>query len=99
MSWSVFFCEINCQRFPSACINERLYQEQADRMVQDGYLGVGYNTIHIDDCWAEKQRDRNGRMIPDRWRFPNGMIGLSDYLHARNLKFGLYGDYGTKTCA
>jgi hypothetical protein len=27
------------------------------------------------------------------------MVGLADYLHARNLKFGLYGDYGTKTCA
>lgn len=27
------------------------------------------------------------------------MGGLANYLHARNLKFGLYGDYGTKTCA
>lgn len=44
MSWTRFLCEINCQSFPNACINERLYQEQADRLVQDGYLGVGYNT-------------------------------------------------------
>ena len=35
----------------------------------------------------------------DSKKFPSGMKALADYVHSRGLKFGLYSDAGTKTCA
>ncbi|KAI6243498.1 Alpha-galactosidase [Aphelenchoides fujianensis] len=98
MSWTRFLCQIDCARHPHSCINEQLYREHGDRLVADGYKAVGYDTIHVDDCWSERARDSWNRLVADRWRFPSGMWGLSSYLHSRGLKFGLYGDYGTLTC-
>uniref|UniRef100_F1L2I1 Alpha-galactosidase n=1 Tax=Ascaris suum TaxID=6253 RepID=F1L2I1_ASCSU len=99
MSWTKFYCEMDCRRHPFSCINEKLYMDMADRLVEDGYAHAGYNTIHIDDCWMERQRDSTGRLVADRSRFPSGIGALADYMHQRGLKLGIYEDYGTKTCA
>ncbi|RCN25425.1 hypothetical protein ANCCAN_28862, partial [Ancylostoma caninum] len=68
MSWATFFCEIDCDKYPNHCINEKLYQDMADRLVSDGFLEAGYNRVHIDDCWMEKSRE-HGRLVADRKRF------------------------------
>ncbi|VDK28957.1 unnamed protein product [Gongylonema pulchrum] len=105
MSWTKFYCEMDCVRHPFSCIHERLYMDMADRMVEDGYLEAGYQYVHVDDCWMERQRDQYGRLVADRQRFPHGMAALADYasshrsMHRRGLKFGIYEDYGTATCA
>lgn len=49
-------------------------------MVSEGYRDAGYQYITIDDCWLEKTRDSEGRLVADRSRFPNGMKALSDYV-------------------
>ncbi len=41
----------------------------------------------------------NGNIQPDPKLFPSGIKALADYVHARGLKFGIYTDAGTKTCA
>ncbi|CAD5224398.1 unnamed protein product [Bursaphelenchus okinawaensis] len=99
MSWTRFYCQIDCERHPFSCINEYLYKSHADRLALDGYLEVGYDRIHIDDCWANWQRDGSGKMVENKTRFPSGMKGMADYIHKLGLKFGSYGDYGSKTCA
>uniref|UniRef100_A0A8R1TWT8 Alpha-galactosidase n=1 Tax=Onchocerca volvulus TaxID=6282 RepID=A0A8R1TWT8_ONCVO len=99
MSWTKFYCQMDCVQHPFTCINEKLYMDMADRMVEDGYLQAGYQYVHIDDCWMERQRDQDNRLIPDRQRFPNGIAALADYMHQRGLKLGIYEDYGTATCA
>ncbi|GMS78980.1 hypothetical protein PENTCL1PPCAC_1155, partial [Pristionchus entomophagus] len=99
MSWTAFFCEMDCERHPHSCINEQLYMEQADKMVEDGYLSVGYKTVHVDDCWMDRRRDAQGRLRSDPRRFPSGMKALAKYMHDKGLAFGIYEDYGTKTCA
>uniref|UniRef100_A0AC34FXS2 Alpha-galactosidase n=1 Tax=Panagrolaimus sp. ES5 TaxID=591445 RepID=A0AC34FXS2_9BILA len=99
MSWTKFYCEIDCVNHPKACINEDLYASQADRMAKDGYKDVGYEYIHIDDCWMSMQRDRAGRLTANATRFPHGIKWLADYVHNLGLKFAIYEDYGTKTCA
>ena len=38
-------------------------------------------------------------MQPDNQRFPSGIPALADYVHSLGLKFGIYEDYGTETCA
>lgn len=74
-----------------------------DRLVNDGYLSAGYNTISIDDCWGKikgqkPRRDEQGRQIADPERFPSGMKALGRYMHERGVKFGLYSDVGKITC-
>ena len=80
-------------------INEDLIKETADAMVATGLKDAGYEYIVIDDCWSLRQRDENGRMVVDPEKFPNGMKALSDYIHSKGLKFGMYSCAGTHTCA
>lgn len=58
MSWGVFRCEVDCDRYPDSCINEKLYTDHADRMAEDGFLLAGYNRVHVDDCWYDILCDR-----------------------------------------
>lgn len=47
-----------------------------------------------------QDRDINGNIVDDLVRFPNGGISyLSNQIHELGLKFGLYSDIGTETCA
>ncbi|RYH09525.1 glycoside hydrolase family 27 protein [archaeon] len=73
-------------------------KKRADAMVDQGMAELGYQWILLDDCWAAHTRDANGNLQPDPKRFPNGIKSLSDYLHSRGLKFGLYTCVGTETC-
>nr|XP_006011127.2 PREDICTED: alpha-N-acetylgalactosaminidase-like [Latimeria chalumnae] len=72
--------------------------EMADRLAEDGWKEVGYEYINIDDCWMDKKRDPQGRLVADPWRFPSGIKALADYVHSKGLKLGIYGDLGTFTC-
>ena len=68
-------------------------------MVSEGYLAAGYEYVNIDDCWLEWDRNAEGKMEPIKKNFPSGMKALADYVHSKGLKFGMYQDIGTKTCA
>ncbi|CAK5079164.1 unnamed protein product [Meloidogyne enterolobii] len=98
MSWTKFYCEIDCAHHPFSCINERLYKDMADRMVEDGFRDAGYVSVHIDDCWMQRKRDNKGRLLADDKRFASGMGALADYMHSKGLKLGIYEDIGTATC-
>ncbi|XP_071786708.1 alpha-N-acetylgalactosaminidase-like isoform X5 [Asterias amurensis] len=98
MTWERFRCNTDCKNDPYNCVSEKLVKQMADRLVEDGYKDAGYEYINIDDCWSNKQRDAQGRLQSDPVRFPSGIKALADYVHSRGLKFGIYGDYGTKTC-
>ncbi len=86
-SWNTFTWEIN----------DKLIREAADAMASE-LRDAGYEYIVIDDCWSEKQRDKNGRLVPDRWKFPDGIKPVADYVHSKGLKFGMYSCAGTHTC-
>jgi len=100
MSWQRFRCITDCVARPDECISEQLFKTAADRLVSEGYKDLGYEYVIIDDCWMEHERDNvTGRLVPDKIRFPSGIKALADYIHAKGLKFGIYEDYGTHTCA
>lgn len=80
-------------------INEQLIRDVADVFVSEGYKDAGYEYIVIDDCWSLRERDEEGRLVPDPKKFPSGMKSLSDYIHSKGLKFGMYSCAGTHTCA
>ena len=52
----------------------------ADHLHSDGFLAAGYEYVAIDDCWPEKQRDKDGKLQPDHTRFPSGFKALGDYV-------------------
>lgn len=80
-------------------INETLIKEIADCFVEKGYIDAGYEYIVIDDCWSLRERDKDGNLVADPKKFPNGMKAVADYIHAKGLKFGMYSCAGTHTCA
>ncbi|KQM64098.1 alpha-galactosidase [Sphingomonas sp. Leaf16] len=86
-SWNKFACNVN----------EGVIRATADAIASNGMKAAGYEYVVIDDCW-HGARDANGFITEDRQRFPSGLKALSDYIHSRGLKFGIYSDAGTKTC-
>lgn len=80
-------------------ISEKIVMESADALVDLGYAAAGYEYIVIDDCWSLRERDESGRLVADPEKFPHGMKYLSDYIHAKGLKFGMYSCAGVLTCA
>lgn len=80
-------------------IDEKIVLESADTLVNTGLSECGYNYIVIDDCWSLKERDENGKLVPDPEKFPHGMKYVADYVHSKGLKFGMYSCAGTLTCA
>ena len=86
-SWNKFQCNVD----------ENLIKQVADAMVSTGMKDVGYTYLNIDDCW-HGERDSLGFIHPDAKRFPSGMKALSDYVHSKGLKLGIYSDAGSNTC-
>jgi alpha-galactosidase len=87
-TWNKFGCNVS----------EDLIKGAADAMVSSGMKEAGYQYIVIDDCW-QVSRDKDGNIQPDSKTFPNGIKTVADYVHSKGLKFGIYSDAGTKTCA
>jgi alpha-galactosidase len=87
-SWNKFGCNVS----------EELIRGTADAMVKSRMKDARYQYVIIDDCW-QISRDRDGTIVPDPERFPSGMKALADHIHSLGLKFGIYSDAGSKTCA
>lgn len=86
-SWNKFACNIN----------EQTVRDTTDALVSSGMRDAGYQYVVIDDCW-HGPRDANGFITADPKKFPSGIKALSDYVHVRGLKFGIYSDAGRLTC-
>ena len=89
-SWNTFF-EYNSE--------ERMIS-QVDALLELGLDKFGYTFLTIDDRWQLPERDNaTGRMVADPDKFPNGIRYLSDYIHSKGLKIGLYSSAGRFTCS
>jgi alpha-galactosidase len=86
-SWNKFACNID----------EKTVRATADAMAANGMKDAGYQYVVIDDCW-HGARDSGGFITYDAKRFPSGIKALSDYVHSKGLKFGIYSDAGRLTC-
>ncbi len=87
-SWNKFACDVN----------EKMLMEVADAMVANGMRDAGYEYIVVDDCW-HGERDSLGFIQASPEHFPNGIKALTDYIHSKGLKFGIYSCAGNTTCA
>ena len=79
-------------------INEGIIKAQADALISSGLKDYGYQFINIDDGYFGG-RDESGNLRAHPDKFPNGMKSLADYIHAKDLKAGIYSDAGINTCA
>ena len=86
-SWNTF----------SVNISENIIKGQADAMVSQGLKDAGYQYINIDDGF-QYGRLSNGKVRIHPQRFPNGLKVVSDYIHSKGLKAGIYSDAGDCTC-
>ena len=88
-------------------VTDQMMREAADVMISSGMADVGYQYVNIDDCWmnAPKNndvkrvgplRDEKGNIVCNTY-FPD-MKGLTDYIHNKGLKAGIYISPGTLTC-
>ncbi len=87
-SWNAFGCGNT----------EELTKTMVDCMIELGLDKLGYQYVVLDDgCYYEKRVDNKLKNEPIK--FPNDFKVLSDYVHGKGLKFGMYNDIGTKLCS
>ena len=84
-SWNAWGLSVSADKVKAA----------ADAMVSSGLAAHGFQYINIDDGW-EKDRDKEGYIRPNE-KFPD-MKGLSDYVHSKGLRLGIYSSPGPRTC-
>ncbi|KAF9583617.1 hypothetical protein BGW38_009018 [Lunasporangiospora selenospora] len=88
-NWARYECDLN----------QKLFTDTADWMLEHGFLAAGYNTLTVDDCWMTTERDPDTHaLVVNTTLFPQGMGWLGQYLHTRGFKFGIYEDAGYMTC-
>ena len=78
-------------------ISEDIIKGQADAMVSQGLKDAGYQYINIDDGF-QYGRTSAGKVRIHPQRFPHGLKVVSDYIHSKGLKAGIYSDAGDCTC-
>lgn len=90
-SWNAYFCDVDQAKILQA----------ANALVDLGFKDAGYEYVILDDCWSEKDgRDPDtGRLVPNMTKFPDGMSGTAEQVHALGLKYGMYSSAGDTTCA
>ena len=87
-------------------VTDSILRAAADAMVSSGLINHGYMYVNIDDCWPVKPgandaslggepRDAEGKVNANK-RFPD-MKALTDYIHAKGLKAGIYTGPGPTT--
>ena len=86
-SWNTFALDIS----------EEIIVGVARTMSTNGLKAAGYVYVNIDDGFFDGH-DADGRLRMHPVRFPNGMKGTVDGIHALGMKAGTYSDAGANTC-
>jgi alpha-galactosidase len=78
-------------------VTDAMVREMADAIVKSGMRDAGYIYVNIDDTWESGHRDAQENIGTNN-KFPD-MKKLSDYIHSKGLKLGIYSSPGPRTCA
>ena len=99
-SWNCFY----------GMVKDKNLRDAADKLVETGLADLGFQFINTDAWWQinnnpqaakrpemhGKARDDQGRILPNA-KFPD-MKALTDYIHAKGLKAGIYSSPGPFSC-
>ena len=86
-SWNTFAVDIS----------EEIILGVARAMATNGLKAAGYAYVNIDDGFFDGHGP-DGRLRFHPVRFPKGLKGTVDGIHALGLKAGIYSDAGANTC-
>ena len=78
-------------------ISEEIIVGTARAMAENGLKDAGYLYVNIDDGFFDGHGE-DGILRFHPTRFPKGMKGTVDGIHALGLRAGTYSDAGTNTC-
>lgn len=76
-------------------VNDQKIKDAADYMARN-LINHGWTYVNIDDGWESGERTSEGVLMGNE-KFPD-FKDLSDYIHSRGLKFGIYSSPGPLTC-
>ncbi|WP_353332146.1 NPCBM/NEW2 domain-containing protein [Bacteroides sedimenti] len=76
-------------------VNDQKVKNAADFMSRN-LINHGWTYVNIDDGWEAEKRTENNELLGNS-KFPD-FKDLSDYIHSKGLKFGIYSSPGSKTC-
>lgn len=79
-------------------ISDSIIMNQADVMASTSLKDAGYKYINIDDGYFGGRDPKTGQLLIHPQRFPRGLKGVVDHIHALGLKAGIYSDAGANTC-
>lgn len=80
----------------AGAVDQDKVKAAADELMSTGLAAHGYLYVNIDDTW-EAGRDASGNILTNK-KFAD-IPGLSDYIHNKGLRFGIYSSPGPLTCA
>ena len=78
--------------------DEATIESVASSLISSGLAQAGYRIVWLDFGWATGARDSNGNLIVNPTQWPDGMAGLTAWLHSQGLEAGIYTDAGTSGC-
>ncbi|OQE27387.1 hypothetical protein PENSTE_c004G10107 [Penicillium steckii] len=87
-NWARFECDLN----------ETLFTETAESMINRGLRDAGYNRLNLDDCWMTHERAEDGALQWNTTLFPHGIPWLAKYAKNHGFHLGIYEDAGNATC-
>lgn len=70
----------------------------ADDMQEAGLVGLGWNTLVLNECWMNASRNANDNIQVDPAQLPNGLSSLSSKLEAKGIRLGATLSSGRTTC-
>lgn len=76
-------------------IDDKKVRDASDVISKD-LINHGWTYVNIDDGWEAEKREVDGRLMGND-KFPDFKV-LSDYIHSKGLKFGIYSSPGPRTC-
>jgi alpha-galactosidase len=79
-------------------IDEQKVVQLTDATVARGLETAGYRYIWLDAGWWSGARDSDGAIAVNHEQWPHGMAWLTNYIHARGLRAGIYTDVGAAAC-
>ena len=65
-------------------------------VISDKLRGHGWLFVNIDDGWQADKRNDKGELLTNQ-KFSD-IKGMSDYIHSKGLRFGIYSSPGPRTC-
>jgi alpha-galactosidase len=101
LGWSSWYCSPGGSQVTSAFV-----RANAEALIASGLAAKGYVYVNVDEGWLLGRRP-NGTIYEDRTKFPEGMAGLGEWVHAQEtspgsgeyMRYGLYTCRGTCQCS